>query len=143
MGLTGDVSYATILTRRNHAIETKVNGVLQLPRFTVRNMPARRNEHTDSGLVTRLDHSLYHLLHGSASKVVRTGRSVNGNRPKWTPYRSETPSPIKTKLNTIHYVRGNSSRAKTHHQPIKGVRPISFLLVGFFNFVRFLAQRPA
>jgi hypothetical protein len=24
----------------------------------------------------------YHLLHGSASNVVRTGRSVNGNRPK-------------------------------------------------------------
>jgi hypothetical protein len=33
----------------------------------------------------------YHLLHGSASNVVRTGRSVNGNRPKLTPYRSETP----------------------------------------------------
>ena len=87
------------------------------------------------------------MLHGSASKVVRTGRSVNGNRQKSTPYRSETPSPIKTKLNTIHYVRGNSSRAKTHHQPIKGVWPtkgqhISFLLV-FFYFVRFLAQRPA
>ena len=63
---------------------------------------------------------------------------MNGNRPKWTPYRSETPSPIKTKLNTIHYVRGNSSRAKTHHQPIKGVWPtkgqhIRFLLV-FFSF---------
>ena len=76
---------------------------------------------------------------------------MNGNRPKWTPYRSETPSPIKTKLNTIHYVRGNSSRAKTYNQPIKGVRPtkgqhISFLLVFFilfFYFVRFLAQRPA
>jgi hypothetical protein len=27
----------------------------------------------------------YHLLHGSASNVVRTGRSVNGNRPKLTP----------------------------------------------------------
>ena len=77
---------------------------------------------------------------------------MNGNRPKWTPYRSETPSPIKTKLSTIHYVRGNSSRAKTHHQPIKGVWPtkgqhISFLLVFFiffiFYFVRFSAQRPA
>jgi hypothetical protein len=32
-----------------------------------------------------------HLLHGSASNVVRTGRSVNGNRPKLTPSRSETP----------------------------------------------------
>ena len=70
------------------------------------------------------------------------GRLVNGNRPKCTPYWSETPSPIKTKLNTIHYVRVNSSRAKTHHQPIKGVRPtkgqhISFLLV-FFSFFFFL-----
>jgi hypothetical protein len=35
--------------------------------------------------------TLYHLLHGSASNVVRTGRSVNGNRPKLTPYGSETP----------------------------------------------------
>jgi hypothetical protein len=33
----------------------------------------------------------YHLLHGSASNVVRTGRSVNGNRPKLIPWRSETP----------------------------------------------------
>ena len=83
---------------------------------------------------------------------LRTGRSVNGKRPKWTPYRSKTPSPMKTKLNTIHYVPRNSPRAKTYNQPIKGVRPtkgqhISFLLVFFllflFYFVRFLAQRPA
>jgi hypothetical protein len=47
-----------------------------------------------------------HLLHGSASNVVRMGRSVSGNRPNLTLYRSETPRPIKTKLNTIHYVRG-------------------------------------
>ena len=76
---------------------------------------------------------------------------MNGNRPKSTPYRSETPSPIKTKLNTIHYVRGNSSRAKTHHQPIKGVWPtkgqhISFLLVFFifyfFLFCSFLGSAP-
>ena len=77
---------------------------------------------------------------------------MNGNRPNWTPYRSETPSPIQTKLNTIHYVRGNSSRAKTHHQTIKRVRPKkghNKLFVSFFFFyslfssVRFLAQRPA
>jgi hypothetical protein len=42
-----------------------------------------------------------HLLHGRASNVVRTGRSVNGNWPKLTPYRSETSWPIKTKPNTI------------------------------------------
>jgi hypothetical protein len=52
----------------------------------------------------------YHLLRGNASNVVRTGRSVNGNRPKLTLCRSETPSPIKTKLNTIHYVRGTPQR---------------------------------
>jgi hypothetical protein len=33
---------------------------------------------------------LHHLLHGTARNVRRTGRSVNGNRPKLTPYRSET-----------------------------------------------------
>jgi hypothetical protein len=33
----------------------------------------------------------YHLLHGSASNVVRTGPFVNGNKPKLTPGRSETP----------------------------------------------------
>ena len=87
------------------------------------------------------------LLHGSASKVVRMGRLVNGNRSKWTPYRSQTPSPIKTKLNKIHYVRGNSSRAKTHNQPIKGARPtkgqhISFLLVFSFLFCSFLCSAP-
>jgi hypothetical protein len=85
----------------------------------------------------------HHLLHDSASNVVRTGRSVNGNRPKLTPCRSETPLPIKTKLNTIHNVRGNSSKAETHHQPIKGAPPtkaqhISILLV-FFYFILFVS----
>jgi hypothetical protein len=32
-----------------------------------------------------------YLLHGSASNVVKTGRSVDGNRSKLTPCRSETP----------------------------------------------------
>jgi hypothetical protein len=80
---------------------------------------------------------LNHLLHGSASNVVMMGRSVEGNRPKLTSYRSETPWPIKTKLNKIHYVRGNSSYAKTHHQLIKETPPtkgqhIRFVLV--FSF---------
>jgi hypothetical protein len=65
------------------------------------------------------------------------------NRPNWTPCRSEIPSPITTKLNTIHNVRGNSSRAKNHHKPIKGARPtkdqhIGFLLV-FPLFVSWLS----
>jgi hypothetical protein len=33
--------------------------------------------------------TMYHLLRNSASSVVKTGLSVNGNRPAWTPYRSE------------------------------------------------------
>jgi hypothetical protein len=44
-----------------------------------------RNEvsHLSAILVLRHDFAfIYHLLHGSASNVVRTGRSVNGNRPK-------------------------------------------------------------
>jgi hypothetical protein len=72
-----------------------------------------------------------HLLHGSASNVVRTGRSVNGIMPKLTPYRLETPSPIKTKLNAIHYFRGNSSMAKTHRQPIKGASPTKGQRISF------------
>jgi hypothetical protein len=65
----------------------------------------------------------YHLLHGSASHVVRMGRSVNGNRPKLTPCRSETPRLIKTKLNTIHYVRGTPHRPKLVISRWKGPRP--------------------
>jgi hypothetical protein len=43
-------------------------------------------------------------------------------------------------LNTIHNVRGNSSYAETHHQPIKGAPPtkgqhISFLLACFGSFL--------
>ena len=61
------------------------------------------------------------------------------------------PKPLhRSKSNSTQFItfRGNSSRAKTHHQPIKGVRPtkgqhISFLLVIFFFFILFLAQRPA
>jgi hypothetical protein len=69
------------------------------------------------------------------------------------PYRSHTLSPIKTKLNTIHYIWRNSSRVRTHHQPIKGVRPtkgqhigLSFLFVFIyliFYFVRVLSPHPA
>jgi hypothetical protein len=47
-------------------------------------------------------------------------------------------------LNTIHYVRGNSSRAKTHHQPIKRAQPtkgqhISFLLIYFLFWILFVS----
>jgi hypothetical protein len=91
---------------------------------------------------------IMNLMHGSASNVVRTGRPVNGNRPKLTPYRSETPSPIKTKLNIIYFVLGNSSKAKTDHQPIKGAPPtkgqhIRFLLVFSFLCCSFLVTAPS
>jgi hypothetical protein len=64
------------------------------------------------------------------------------------PYRSETPSPIRTKLNTIHYVWGKSSRARTHHQPIKRARSakgiyITFLLVFIFFLVSLLVLSSA
>jgi hypothetical protein len=66
-----------------------------------------------------------HMLHDCAvySNVVSTVRSVNGDRPKWTRYRSETPSPMKTKLNTFDYIWRNFSRAKTHHKPVRGACP--------------------
>jgi hypothetical protein len=54
----------------------------------------------------------HHSLNGSASNVVRTGRSVNGSRPKLTSHRSATSWLIKTKLSTIHYVRGIPHRPK-------------------------------
>jgi hypothetical protein len=67
---------------------------------------------------------VHHLLHGSGSNVVRTGRSVNGNRPKLTPYRTETPCSIKIKLNTIHYVfAGTPHRIKLIISRSKGPRP--------------------
>jgi hypothetical protein len=79
----------------------------------------------------------YHLLRGSASNVVKTGRSVNGNRPKLTPCRSETLKPIKTKLLTFggtpHRMKFIISRSQGQH--------ISFVLA--FYFVRYLSQRPA
>jgi hypothetical protein len=81
------------------------------------------------------------FLHGSANNVVRTGWSVSGNRPRLTLYISETLSPFKIKLNTSQYVRRNSLKAKTHHQPIKG--STYTLYVSFFYFVRVLSPRPA
>jgi hypothetical protein len=89
-----------------------------------------------------------HLLHANASNAVRTGRSVNGNRLKLNLYRFETPWPIKTKLNNNYNVRGNSTKAKTYHQPLKGAPPIrdqhiSFLLVFSFLFCSFLVTTPS
>jgi hypothetical protein len=58
-----------------------------------------------------------HMLHGinSASIIVWTGLKVNG-------ITSETPSPMKTKLNTIDYVRGvedYSMAKKIYRKPYK------------------------
>jgi hypothetical protein len=53
--------------------------------------------------------------------------SANGDRPKRTPYRPETPSPIKTKLHTIHYVRRNFLLDETHHQLIYKFRSFETL----------------
>jgi hypothetical protein len=73
----------------------------------------------------------------SASSVVRMGRSVNGHRPKWTPYGSKTPQLMKTKLNTLYNVRGYSSRTKTHHQAIKGAGPTKGQHTNFVSFFSF------
>jgi hypothetical protein len=89
----------------------------------------------------------YHLLHVSARNFVSTGRSVSSKTPKLTPHRSETPSLIKVKLNTIYKIRKNSSKAQTHHQPIKGTSPtmgqnISFMLVFSLLFRSFFLTAP-
>jgi hypothetical protein len=91
-----------------------------------------------------IDNLQYHLLDCSASNVVRTGRSVNGNRPKLTPCRSETSWPIKTKLNTIHYVRGTPHRPKLIISRLKGPRHQRvniWALCWFFLFCSFLVNR--
>ncbi len=87
---------------------------------------------------------LYHVLHGSASTVVRTGLLVNGNRPKSTTRRPNTPSPIQTKLLTNHYVHYTSPEVKGHHRAISGFPPtkaqyIQFLLVFIFHFLLFFS----
>jgi hypothetical protein len=71
------------------------------------------------------------------------GQSVDGSRPKWTPDRYKTPSLMKIKLSAFHYVRGNSSSAKTHQQSIKWAQPIkgkhiSFLMVFFVQSFFFI-----
>jgi hypothetical protein len=63
------------------------------------------------------------------------------------PYKTElTPAPMKTKLNTNHYVRGNFSWTKTHHQAVGQSGPAHVgttalcKLFFFFHFVCFYAQ---
>ena len=74
---------------------------------------------------------------------------MNGIRPNWTPVQVRNPFTDQNQTQHNSLCSGNSSRAKTHHQPIKGIWPtksqhISFMLDFFsFYFVRFLAQRPA
>jgi hypothetical protein len=76
---------------------------------------AQLHDHQQSNMWTDLHQNYLHVLHGIASNVVRTSLKVNGNGLKWTPYRSETPSQMKTKLNKIDNVQGYSSMTTIHH----------------------------
>jgi hypothetical protein len=63
---------------------------------------------------------------------------VNGNRRKWT------PSMVKTKLNTIHYVsgellKGQNSSSADQRGPTHKDQHISFLLV-FSSFISFVSR---
>jgi hypothetical protein len=65
----------------------------------------------------------HHWLQVVLAMFVRTGWSVNGKRPKLTPYISETSLPIKTKLNAIHYVRETPQRPELIISRSKWPRP--------------------
>jgi hypothetical protein len=67
------------------------------------------------------------------------------------PYKSKTPSPMKTKLSTTNYVRGtpqgqnviiSPSKGPTKDQLINFLFLVFFFIITFFYFVRFLARRP-
>jgi hypothetical protein len=79
------------------------------------------------------------LLHRSASNVVMTGRSVNGNRPKLTPFRSEKTLTDQNQTEHSSLRSENSLQAETYDQAIKGAPPtkgqhIRLLVVFFFFF---------
>jgi hypothetical protein len=84
---------------------------------------------------------MFHLLPGSASNVVRTGQSVNGKMPKWTPI---GPTPLhRSKPNSAPFIKFRGTP-----QLIKGARPTkgqhkSFVLVFSFLVCSFLVTTPS
>jgi hypothetical protein len=93
--------------------------------------------------------SIHHLLHGSASNVVRTVRSVNGNKPKLTPYRSETPRSTDQNqtqhksLRSGELLVGHNLSSADQRGPADKGQHISFALVFSFSFSSFLVTAPS
>jgi hypothetical protein len=72
----------------------------------------------------------YQLLHGSASNVIGTGRSVNGDRPKPTRYKDPKP-PDRSKPNSTQFItfEGTFRRPKLIISRSKGAPPTFLLFV--------------